>query len=218
MGGASPLSRALPWIAPFAIYVLAAPLENALGPGRGSVAWSLKLLPVGAALFAARRLMGPRPRATVLGTSALFGTVGFLFWIGVESWIRYPHLGARSAFDPLDVAAGGRGVFLALRLLALVVAAPLAEELFWRGFLLRFLADDEFEAVPFGRVGRVPVVTTVVLYAATHPEWLAALGYGAAVTLWLRRTQNLWAPITAHMATNFLLGLHILSTSSWGLW
>jgi uncharacterized protein len=217
VGRAGSLSRAVPWAAPFLIYVLAAPLESALGSGRGSLAWSLKLLPAGVALFAARRLIGPRPPASILLGSALLGALGFLFWTFVEAWIPYPHLSARGAFDPLEVAAG-QHVFLALRLLALIVVAPLVEELFWRGFLLRFLTDDDFEAVPYGRVGVLAIATTVAFYAASHPEWLAALGYGAGITLWLRRAQNLWAAIVAHVVTNFLLGLYILTTASWGLW
>ena len=58
-----------------------------------------------------------------------------------------------------------------------------------------------------------------VAFAAAHPEILAALVWGAAVSALLYRTKNLWACIAAHAVTNALLGLYILvDGAAWRLW
>ena len=41
--------------------------------------------------------------------------------------------------------------FIAVRVFGLAVIVPLAEELFWRGFLLRWIIDEEFEKVSIGQ-------------------------------------------------------------------
>ena len=61
--------------------------------------------------------------------------------------------GARAGFNPF--ASLGEGTpatwaFLAVRALGLVVAVPIAEEVFLRGFLMRTVVNEEFWRVPFG--------------------------------------------------------------------
>jgi CAAX prenyl protease-like protein len=54
-------------------------------------------------------------------------------------------------FDPAFFGEGGsHAINLGFRVLRLVVVVPLLEEIFWRGFLLRYLVREDFEQVAFG--------------------------------------------------------------------
>ncbi len=109
---------------------------------------------------------------------------------------------------------------LFFRFLRLVVAVPLLEEIFWRGFLMRYLIKEDFQSVAFGTFTRFSFFVVAIAFAAAHQQadWAAAfltslLYNGIAV-----RTRNLLLCVVAHAITNLLLGLYILRTLQWGFW
>ena len=107
-----------------------------------------------------------------------------------------------------------------MRFLGLVVVVPIVEELFYRGFLLRFVTDmDDFQARAAGNIF-CPGASrcNVVLFALSHPEWLAAAIFALALCLLLRWTKNFSTCILAHGVTNLLLGVYILHTAQWQYW
>ena len=61
-------------------------------------------------------------------------------------------------------------------------------------------------------------MVSVVLFAASHPEWLAAAIFALALGLLLRATRNLFACVLAHGVTNLLLGIYVLHTGQWQYW
>jgi hypothetical protein len=128
-----------------------------------------------------------------LVVSATVSTI--LAWFGVEQdqARQFPLEGA----GPLASAA---------IMLAGVVFAPIAEEIFFRGFI--FQAMSERKGLIRG------VVYSSALFAAVHANVAAflPLAAGAAVLAYsFRRTGTLWAPITAH-AVNNLFALALLLT------
>ena len=48
-------------------------------------------------------------------------------------------------------------------------------------------------------------------------ELLAALVWFSRITVLMVRTRSLWACVTAHGATNLVLGLYVLRTGQWQL-
>ena len=103
-------------------------------------------------------------------------------------------------------------------MLGLAVVVPLMEEVFWRGFLIRYLVNDDFESVPQGTYTPLSFWVVVLLFTLAHPELLAAAIWCAGINLVLYRTKNLWACIVAHAVTNLLLGVYILASGAWVLW
>jgi membrane protease YdiL (CAAX protease family) len=94
------------------------------------------------------------------------------------------------------------GQWLGLVLVA-VVAAPLIEELFFRGILLHRWAR---------RWGTGPaVVASSALFAVLHGEWVGHFLFGVAMCALYLRTRTLWLPILAHALSNFALALMTLS-------
>ena len=92
------------------------------------------------------------------------------------------------------------------------------EEIFWRAFLLRFLIDEEFERVPFGKFSWPSFVIVTIAFALSHsrPDWIAALVCGSLYNDVAYRSCSLSSCILAHATTNLLLGLWIMHTRQWG--
>mgnify|MGYP002683041209 CR=1 FL=1 len=93
-----------------------------------------------------------------------------------------------------------------------------AEEIFWRGFLLRWLTNAEWEKVPLGRFSGMSFLLVTLLFTLAHPEWLAAAVYCALLNGFIYWKQDLWSCVVAHGVSNLLLGLYVLTTEHWWLW
>ena len=71
---------------------------------------------------------------------------------------------------------------------------PILEELFWRGWLMRWLIDKEFLKVPLGMYVSSSFWLVALLFASEHgPYWEVGLIAGAIYNWWIVRTRNLAA-------------------------
>jgi CAAX prenyl protease-like protein len=144
----------------------------------------------------------------------------FVLWIAPQQFFAAD---ARVVgFNP-DVFEKGSVLYwvtVVLRFVRLVVVAPLVEEIFWRGFLLRYLIREKFTTVTIGKFSWVSFVVVTVLFAISHSraDWIAALLCGALYNLVAYRTRSLASCVVAHAVTNLLLGLWIMQTRQWGFW
>lgn len=142
---------------------------------------------------------------------------------GLDRWLHQlgGGAGARAAFDPFAVwGAGSPAAFawLAVRGLGLVVVVPLVEELFLRGFLMRYVIDEEFRRVPFGTVTAAAAVACVAYAVLTHPaEAVAAAVWFSTVTGIAAATRQPIDCVVAHAATNLALGAWVLVSGAWWL-
>ena len=94
------------------------------------------------------------------------------------------------------------------------------EEIFWRAFLLRFVIDEHFEQVPFGKFSWLSfaIVTVAFTFSHSRPDWLAAFVCGMLYNVVAFRSRSLASCILAHATTNLLLGLWIMQTPPMGFW
>lgn len=125
-------------------------------------------------------------------------------------------------FDPTYFGPEGPAYAanLSMRLLRMVIIVPLVEEIFWRGWLLRYLVNEDFQKVPFGTFTWKSFLITSVAFCFEHQmaDWPAAVLTGAlfnAVAYW---TKSLTACVVAHAVTNAGLAIYILQTGQWGFW
>jgi CAAX prenyl protease-like protein len=148
------------------------------------------------------------------------GLLAFLLWIAPQQFIHFA--ARRTGFNP-EVFAPDPLVYwltLTLRFVRLVVIVPLVEEIFWRGFLLRFLISEKFQSVPFGSFSWLSFTVVTFAFAFSHAlvDWPAALVTGALYNMVAYRTRSLSSCVLTHGLTNLALGLWIVATKQWGFW
>lgn len=128
---------------------------------------------------------------------------------------------SRVGFNPFEhyaVDSWQFWTYLAVRGLGLVVIVPIIEELFLRGFLMRFAINEEFWKVPFGLLTWASAGACALYAMASHPgEAVAALGWFSAVSGVAAATRKPIDCITTHAATNLALGCYVLATGNWWL-
>lgn len=178
-------------------------------------------------LLRGRQLL--RPHRHVAAGIAV-GLVGIALWIplSLAEWEKplialLPSAlqpGPRTGFDPFTKIASpvGQWAFVAVRLVGLAVLVPVVEELFWRGFLARWLIDADWEKQELGKFTPFSFAVVTLLFALAHPEWLAAAVYGVLLNglLWWKR--DLWHCVVAHGVSNLVLGVYVVAAQAWQLW
>jgi CAAX prenyl protease-like protein len=156
----------------------------------------------------------------VVWFALVVGVVVFVVWIAPQQFFGFePRL---IGFDP-DLFAAQPALYwgtVLLRFLRLVVVVPLVEEVFWRGFLLRYLIKERFTTVAIGTFAWLSFVGVTFAFGLAHSraDWAAALVCGALYNAVAYRTRSLGSCAVAHATTNLLLGLWIMQTRQWGFW
>ena len=155
-----------------------------------------------------------------LGFTLSIAVIVLLVWISPQEVLGYPR--RLDGFDPTRFE-GNPPVYLAslaLRFVRLVIVAPLVEEVFWRGFLLRYLIREDFESVPFGTFKWTSFLVVTAGFCLEHSpaDRPAALITGVLFNLVAYRTRSLSSCVIVHAATNLLLGIYIVCTGQWGFW
>lgn len=168
-----------------------------------------------------------------LALGALIGVAGIALWIfpgwlhDQTGWhVRWLGVVSRDepGFYPHLFVEGTPAWWttVTLRFLRLVVAVPLVEEIFWRGFLWRYLADED---QPWWRLSigipsvRALLGTSVLMMLAHHPlDWAACFVWALLVGLVAITTRSLAACVVCHAVSNLILGLYVMRFEKWGLW
>ncbi len=158
--------------------------------------------------------------------SLAIGAVVFALWIAPDllfpgfrhHWLfENPVLGKIQSSLP-EAARSNAGVLL-FRSLRAVVIVPIVEELFWRGWLMRWLIKPDFEQVPLGQWSAAAFSITAVLFASEHGSfWEVGLVAGIVYNWWMVRTGSLGDLILVHAVTNGLLCAEVILTGKWEYW
>ena len=208
------------WL-PLFVFAAFTSLEGYVAPTLYPWVYTTKMLAVIAALlFDRRALRVVQPSARFIGPAVGVGLVVFAEWILIDKWVPYPSLGSRVGYDPFAALGGGAPtvVFLAVRMFGLVALVPVIEELFWRGFALRYFTNEDVEALPMGVYSARAFWIVTIGSAVTHPEWPVALIAFAIYAWFLRYSKSLFPVIVAHAVTNAALGAYILMAHDWRYW
>lgn len=108
------------------------------------------------------------------------------------------------------------------RFVRAVVVVALIEEIFWRGFLMRFLLkpDGNYWKVPFGvfHWRSYLVVTLAFTFVHDPVDWLSCIIFGSMMYWLAVKTKSLFACILAHGVANLAMGCYALSFGKFGLW
>lgn len=152
--------------------------------------------------------------------SAAMALLIFALWIAPQEFLGFPS--RLAGFNPETFSSQPTMYWatITFRFLRLVIVVPLVEEIFWRGFLLRYFVNEKFHAVPFGTFSWLSFAAATVGFgfAHTRADWIVAFLAGALFNCVAYRTKSLASCVLAHAITNLLLGLWIMKTVQWGFW
>jgi hypothetical protein len=152
--------------------------------------------------------------------SVVVGVGVWVVWIGLDPF--YWHIKSLdSPWDPL-VQFGENSplawAMILVRLLGSTFVVPPLEEVFYRSFLYRYIANQSFLSIPLNKFLPVPFIFTAVIFGFSHYQWLAGILCGAAYQWLVLRRNRLGEAMTAHAITNFLLGIWVVWKAGWQFW
>jgi len=112
-----------------------------------------------------------------------------------------------------------RTLWIGAHLAASVALIPFAEELAFRGFLLRRLRSADFEHVAPRQAGAAALLASSLVFGLCHGGlWLPGTIAGLAFGLLYIRTERIGEAIVAHATANSLLAACVLWGGQWQLW
>lgn len=142
----------------------------------------------------------------------------FVIWIAADRLLAngsshaMPHALA-------DAPQGVRALWIFIRALAAVTTVPIAEELAFRGFLIRRMISSNFEAVPFHKFTWLGLGVSSVAFGLLHGNlWFAGILAGLAYAWAMLRRGRIGEAVSAHATTNLLVAMYILLFHQWHLW
>lgn len=215
---------ALPWVLPFAVFMLLLAAGPHLGLShRAELALRLFAPAAALAVFSWRILDF---RCVSPWMSALLGVGVFFVWVapdalipGYRDSVLFQNILTGSLKTTLPAEARDDMLAIAMRVARAALVVPLVEELFWRGWLMRWLVRHDFGQLPLGYYQAGAFWITAALFAVEHgPYWDVGLIAGAVYNGWLVRTRCLGDLFLAHAVTNACLAAFVLWTGRWELW
>lgn len=217
------IRAALPYVAPMALFMGMLWLGPKLGLGEWE--FPLRVVILAAAVwFFSRDVLDLRAKYW-LGSLGV-GIAVFAIWVGPDAlipgyrshWIFQNSITGKLATS-IDTALLTSPMVLVFRIIRAVILVPIIEELFWRGWLLRWLVKNDFQQVPIGAYTPSAVIITALLFASEHgPYWEVGLIAGLIYNFWVIRTRSLADCIVAHAVTNAVLCAYVLATGKWEYW
>jgi exosortase E/protease (VPEID-CTERM system) len=159
-----------------------------------------------------------------------YGNVNWGFsWRGVLTgvaifgvWSAFAHVVTAPAAMPDDLArlpGSARAAWIGCRAAAAIITVPIAEELAYRGFLMRRIGSAEFDSVALQSVRWPAIAISAVVFGLMHgslwfPGVVAGIAYGAIAV----KTGKLGESVAAHATTNTLVAIQVLLFDQWQLW
>ena len=213
---------------PYALFVLIAVGGQALGEPWASALEPVRALAVLAVLAVLYRRGAypdlarrdtPCAHATWLAVGS--GVAVGLLWVPLGLAVSGNPLGGeRGGFDANALGEQWSWLLLGGRLVASIVAVPIAEELVVRSLVPRWIeaGHGDWRQVPVGRFTALSFAASVGFFVLTHPEWLAAAFTGVLWALLLIRTRRLRDAVLAHAIANALLDAYVLLANDYRWW
>jgi CAAX prenyl protease-like protein len=212
---------AIPWVLPFAIFILMLAMQKYV-PIPAPMRFVISMAAI---VAVSREPLKGRPSSPLL--SILLGLAVFVVWIGPDviapAWrtsILFSNSIVGQPAGNTPPALKNDAMFLFFRIAISVIAVPILEELFWRGWLMRWLIDSEdFRRVPLGKYTPMAFWVTALLFASEHGSfWDVGLLTGAIYNWWMVRNRNIQDCIIAHAVTNGALAAWVVLAGQWQYW
>jgi exosortase E/protease (VPEID-CTERM system) len=145
-----------------------------------------------------------------------FGIIVFILWMG-SAHLLVPAAGIPEKLAALSPSL--RGLWIVCRLAGGVLVVPIAEELAYRGYLMRRLNRTDFDEVLFQDVRWPALAATAIVFGLAHGVlWLPGIAAGMVFGLLVVRRGQIGDAVVAHATSNALLAASVLGWGQWQLW
>jgi CAAX prenyl protease-like protein len=152
------------------------------------------------------------------GFSVMAGCAVFGLWLGLD-FLAGAHSSSALAAGLATLPSPARITWLVFRTIAAVVTVPIAEELAFRGFLIRRLTSADFESLSPRHFTYIAVLVSSVGFGLLHGDrWLAGTLAGLIYAVVFLRRGRIGDAVVAHATTNALLAARVLLGGKWDLW
>ena len=215
----------LAWTAPFGVFMLLLVVSPALGLPQP---WE-SILRVGVLIAVIAAFSGGILRTLRVGHwmgSIALGVAVCAMWVapdllfpGWRNSVLFQNSLTGTLKNSIAPAELADPLVMVLRFSRAAILVPILEELFWRGWLPRYIVNNDWQKVPLGTYTRAAFLITAVLFAMEHgPYWEVGLLCGLIYNWWMQRTKSLGDLILVHAVTNAALSAFVLVTKRWEYW
>ncbi len=210
--GVAAANPTVPYLLPFVAILAAAMVSRAM---TSDFEWfyGLRIASAAVALWLFRssyRDLDWRP--SWIGAAA--GVLVFAVWMALD-----PHAHSAQPAALQHASGASRSLWITLRIVGAVITVPIAEELAFRGFLLRRLASADFESVGWRTFCWAPFLISSIAFGLMHGErWMAGAIAGAVFALAQIRRGRIGDAVVAHSVANALVAAWVLFAGDWNLW
>lgn len=215
----------LPWIAPFAVFMILL----AIGPSLPIPQPWESILRVGvlvAVMLTISRDVVLSLRVRHMLPSVLLGLAVCAMWVAPdqifpgwrEHWLFQNSITGtvKTTIAPSELADP---LVVILRVVRAALLVPILEELFWRGWLPRWIVNNDWQKVPLGTFNGMAFVATAVLFASEHgPFWDVGLLCGFIYNWYMWKTKSLGDLVLVHAVTNAALSGFVMVTKQYAYW
>ena len=141
----------------------------------------------------------------------------FAVWIAADYLQQIP-----AAPMPRALTESGeltRGLWIAIRAFGAIAAVPIAEELAFRGFLLRRFSNGEFQNTSFESAPWIGIAISSIIFGLLHgSRWPAGIIAGFSYA-WAAQSRGRFGDAAvAHALTNALIAITVIGWGQWQLW
>jgi uncharacterized protein len=212
-------SPAVARVAPFVVFLALTVCQGRFGAASAYWFYFAKTI-AGAWLIWEMRPFVSEMRWAISWEAIIVGFGIFAAWVGLNQF--YPHLMKNgTAWNPNNQFGQNSApalFFIAVRIAGSTFIVPPIEEVFYRSFVYRCIAKQNFLSVPLNKFLSFPFFATAIVFGFSHNEWLAGILCGAAFQWLVIRKNRLGDAMTAHAITNFLLGIWVVWRGAWNFW
>ncbi len=205
---------------PFIVFLLLTAIQGQFGE-QGKFWIYLAKCVVGFILLYLTWSSVPEMRWRITPRAVGVGVLVCALWVGLDSF--YPKLGGVGAihWNPFSTFGEGANLawfFFVIRVVGSSLIVPPLEEVFYRSFLYRYVANKDYSNVPLLGFRWMPFFVTSLLFGFAHSQWLPGILCGLCFQWLVCRSGTLGESMVAHAITNFLLAIWILTKGAWTFW
>ena len=217
--------RALAWIGPFAVFIVLLIVAPKLPFGQPWESILRVTILIAALAYFSSSIIRTFRVEHLVGSVAL-GVGVCALWVAPDllvpgwrsHWLFQNSITGTitNSIAPADLADP---LVVTLRIVRAALLVPILEELFWRGWLPRWIVNPNWQSVPLGRYTTMAFVASAVLFAMEHgPYWEVGLLCGLIYNWWFWKTKSLGDIVLVHAVTNAALAAFVFATGKYEYW